>query len=466
MTWKEALRELGIASAADKAAVRKAYLRVLKTRSPERDPEGFMRLREAYEMVSRAAVSAAFVEAVKAERSARAPSDGGEERAAKKPAAEPAVAPAKVEKARPSDKADGGKTDTDQANPKDTDQANPKDTDQANPKDTDQANPKDTDRTDADQTAADQKDTDQKDTDQKDADQKDADQKDTDQKDTDQKDADQKDADQKDADQKDTDHDDEADEPESRSSGTEDPQIAVSRAAADPSQASRNLAILLLDHFAAREAQGQATTDLLPQGVATLLTMIEAGMWDLAWPLAIALDHAARGSANPLKAFRGSARWILTSELWAVRDWLPLDLFPPLAHAIRENDFEYARWYFWARAGAEPHRFDWVGWAIMKGAPTLGKTLRITARPALPVPKQASKAQVNGFFGALLALMIIGGIVQAINEPERPSRSTTVQPTHAPPAKSTWKAPPPPPSASAKAVPAPSASQVRKAPEK
>ncbi len=48
----EALGELGLSKTADAADVRKAYLRLLKSRKPELDPEGFMRLREAFELVN------------------------------------------------------------------------------------------------------------------------------------------------------------------------------------------------------------------------------------------------------------------------------------------------------------------------------------------------------------------------------------------------------------------------------
>src|SRR5262249_58722726 len=51
VTLDEALAELGIDRAAGSEGARRAYLRLLKTRKPETDPTGFMRLREAYEMV-------------------------------------------------------------------------------------------------------------------------------------------------------------------------------------------------------------------------------------------------------------------------------------------------------------------------------------------------------------------------------------------------------------------------------
>jgi len=52
MTLDEALQELGIERSASPEEARRAYLRGVKTRKPESDPEGFRRLREAYELVS------------------------------------------------------------------------------------------------------------------------------------------------------------------------------------------------------------------------------------------------------------------------------------------------------------------------------------------------------------------------------------------------------------------------------
>jgi len=51
VTLDEALAELEIDRAAGTDGARRAYLRLLKTRKPETDPAGFMRLREAYELV-------------------------------------------------------------------------------------------------------------------------------------------------------------------------------------------------------------------------------------------------------------------------------------------------------------------------------------------------------------------------------------------------------------------------------
>src|SRR5688572_19736718 len=50
MTPDEAFRELGTNPEANLDTVRRSYLRLLKTRKPESDPAGFMRLREAYEL--------------------------------------------------------------------------------------------------------------------------------------------------------------------------------------------------------------------------------------------------------------------------------------------------------------------------------------------------------------------------------------------------------------------------------
>lgn len=51
MDFEESLRELGVDADPGDDTVRRAYLRRLKTRKPETDPEGFARLRQAYETV-------------------------------------------------------------------------------------------------------------------------------------------------------------------------------------------------------------------------------------------------------------------------------------------------------------------------------------------------------------------------------------------------------------------------------
>lgn len=50
MTVQEALAELGVEPGADVETIRRAYLRLVKTRKPEADPEGFKRAREAFEV--------------------------------------------------------------------------------------------------------------------------------------------------------------------------------------------------------------------------------------------------------------------------------------------------------------------------------------------------------------------------------------------------------------------------------
>ncbi len=53
MTLDEARRELGIDASATPEETRRAYLRGVKIRKPETDPEGFRRLREAYELLDK-----------------------------------------------------------------------------------------------------------------------------------------------------------------------------------------------------------------------------------------------------------------------------------------------------------------------------------------------------------------------------------------------------------------------------
>lgn len=52
MTIEEAFEEIGIPPGNGPDEIRRAYLRKLKTRKPEVDPEGFRRLREAFELLS------------------------------------------------------------------------------------------------------------------------------------------------------------------------------------------------------------------------------------------------------------------------------------------------------------------------------------------------------------------------------------------------------------------------------
>jgi hypothetical protein len=50
VSFDEALEVLGVEAGADGVAVRRAYLRLVKKHNPERDPDGFRRVREAYEI--------------------------------------------------------------------------------------------------------------------------------------------------------------------------------------------------------------------------------------------------------------------------------------------------------------------------------------------------------------------------------------------------------------------------------
>ena len=61
MTLAEAWRELGVEPGADSETVRRAYLRLVKTRKPEQDPVGFQRLRDAYEIARAGGVFEAMV---------------------------------------------------------------------------------------------------------------------------------------------------------------------------------------------------------------------------------------------------------------------------------------------------------------------------------------------------------------------------------------------------------------------
>lgn len=54
VTYDEALSELGLEQVVEPDVVRRAYLRTIKTRKPETDPEGFRRARDAYELLREA----------------------------------------------------------------------------------------------------------------------------------------------------------------------------------------------------------------------------------------------------------------------------------------------------------------------------------------------------------------------------------------------------------------------------
>jgi hypothetical protein len=62
VTLEEALVELGVEAGADPETVRRAYLRVIKVRKPESDPDGFKRAREAYEIARDEGQLAALVQ--------------------------------------------------------------------------------------------------------------------------------------------------------------------------------------------------------------------------------------------------------------------------------------------------------------------------------------------------------------------------------------------------------------------
>ena len=50
MDLREARELLGVTPADDEKKVRRKYLRAVKKHKPERDPEGFQRVREAFEI--------------------------------------------------------------------------------------------------------------------------------------------------------------------------------------------------------------------------------------------------------------------------------------------------------------------------------------------------------------------------------------------------------------------------------
>jgi hypothetical protein len=74
VTLSEALGELGVEAGAEAETIRRAYLRLIKTRKPETDPAGFQRARQAYEL----ARAAAELETLATESDRQhAPPDGG-----------------------------------------------------------------------------------------------------------------------------------------------------------------------------------------------------------------------------------------------------------------------------------------------------------------------------------------------------------------------------------------------------
>jgi hypothetical protein len=74
VTLSEALGELGVEAGAEAETIRRAYLRLIKTRKPETDPAGFQRARQAYEL----ARAAAELESLATESDRRhAPPGGG-----------------------------------------------------------------------------------------------------------------------------------------------------------------------------------------------------------------------------------------------------------------------------------------------------------------------------------------------------------------------------------------------------
>lgn len=51
MTYDEAFQEIGVAPGSSQEEIRRAYLRLIKIRKPESDPEGFRLVREAFELL-------------------------------------------------------------------------------------------------------------------------------------------------------------------------------------------------------------------------------------------------------------------------------------------------------------------------------------------------------------------------------------------------------------------------------
>jgi len=51
VTVAQAMALLGVDSLATPKQIRRAYLRLVKRHKPEQDPEGFQRIRQAYELL-------------------------------------------------------------------------------------------------------------------------------------------------------------------------------------------------------------------------------------------------------------------------------------------------------------------------------------------------------------------------------------------------------------------------------
>lgn len=100
MTLSEAWAELGLEPGTDADTARRTYLRLIKTRKPESDPEGFRRAREAWEAVRAAGEIALFAAESERRHAAPAPSANAGDVLRASPEAEPAPAPAAAESAR------------------------------------------------------------------------------------------------------------------------------------------------------------------------------------------------------------------------------------------------------------------------------------------------------------------------------------------------------------------------------